>query len=506
MSRSDVALAILRNELRMFWRTGRRGAVRRTLGGVGFVLATALMHVPAFFMVSSFVGLTERDGGAEFACLFATLFLAVLGLQRSLEVLYNRGDLPFLLASPAPARVVLGTRLATIAVTTLLGSAPVLVALIDAAWLWVEGRWAFGFLAWVFGVLLVAPLALLVTIAFVERFGARRARTAIQALGLLLGVGIMLLMQMPQWLASDHGPQERFAARAAFWTHFAWPPLTWLAAAAHGDPRWLGVLAVLALAALSLASIGLARAFTAGAQSAASDLGEPRRRRRGTARTAWHGAFRGRRGDRVARTELRLLWRDPLLIARCSMQIVALLPMLVGTVVVRQAAGFAALALLAPAMVAVTLAALMNANDDAHEFVAASPLSRRQAAMARAAAAATPTIVLGLCMAAVLLWQRGPLLAAMTAVGTLGLSLGLGWLTTCTTPLLSAAERARQRPPRVFGQSVLGMLLGGLATGGIGAVDADAELIGGVLFAIALGSAALLFLVRPRPVLAGEDA
>ncbi|MEZ5967239.1 MAG: hypothetical protein R3F56_25610 [Planctomycetota bacterium] len=498
MSRARTqTAAILRNELRMFWRMGRRGAARRALGGLGFVLALAFMHAPTFFLVMSFTQRGDGRGGPESAALFVLLFLFILGLQRSLEVLYNRGDLPFLLASPVPVRVVLLTRLLTITATTLLGSGPIVVALVDAGWILVDPRWAWGFVAWVACVGTIAPLTLMITLVTVRWLGARRARTAIQVLGLLFGIGVMLLMQAPQWAAGS-SPAARVAARVSFAVHFEVAPLTHLAAAARGDVRGLATLVLVAAAALALARLALARAFVLGAQSAAGDVGNGMRRATGDTRRAWRRAFTAGRASRILRKEVRVLWRDPLLIARCSMQIVALLPMLIGTLMVRQTAGIAGLAFLAPSMVAVTLAALMNANDDAHEFVAASPMSRRSMALARAAAAASPTILLGLAVSAFLAWRAGPLLAALTALGATALSLAMGWLTTCTTPVLTAEERARQRPPRMLGQSMAGMVLGGLATGGIGALDADAIVAGVVLFASAMALAALLFLFQPR--------
>jgi hypothetical protein len=212
----------------------------------------------------------------------------------------------------------------------------------------------------------------------------------------------------------------------------------------------------------------------------------------------------GSRSQRVLRKEMRVLRRDPLLIARCSMQLAALLPMLVGTLVVQQTVGIAGFAFLAPSMITVTLSALMNANDDAHEFVASSPLSRREVVFARAIAAATPTILLGLVVAIVMLWSAGPLLAAMTFLGGVTLSLALGWLTTCTTPVLTVEERARQKAPRLFGQSFVGMLIGGLATGGVGAIHGGATIVGVVLYVVALAIASMLFLVRPRAVWAAN--
>lgn len=499
MSRAaSLAWTILRNDLRMFWRVGSNAKLRWAASGFGRALIIALLHMPALSVVASFSRHEDTTGGPQFACLFAALFVLMMALQRSLEVLYNRGDLPFLLASPVPERVVLHTRLIDVAFTTVLGTATLVVPLVNAGWILVDARFAWGFLAWILATLVIAPFSLFLTLTTVEKIGARRARAGIQIFGLVFAIAAMLSMQLPTWMADRTIPGAREAAQGAFLTLFAVPPLTWLAAAARGDPRWLLGLASLGVVAFFVAQHALARAFTKGAQSTAGDVGGTTRRRPGAAHAAWRRAFVGARGQRVLRKELRVLGRDPLLIARCSMQLAALLPMLIGTMVVRQTVGIAAFAFLAPSMITVTLAALMNANDDAHEFVAASPLSRREAVLARAVAAAVPTTVLGVVMAMVMLWQGKPSLAALVVVGAALLSLALGWLSTCTTPVLSAEDRARQKAPRLFGQSIVGMVIGGLATGGIGAIDGGAGLVGAVLFAVALAIAALLFLVRPR--------
>lgn len=496
-ARWRIAWLILRNDLRMFWRGSTRTKLRWATSGIGRVLMIALLHLPALGLVATFTRQPSDEGGAELACLFAALFVFMLALQRSVETLYNRGDLPFLLASPAPRDVVLTTRLGDVVLATVLGTAPIVLPLVDAGLILVHGRWAWGWAAWILAALVLSPLALLVTLVVVERIGARRARTAIQVFALLLAVATMLAVQMPHWLAERGVPGAADAARVEFAVHFATPPLTWLAAAASGDPRWLGALALTAVVALGLARLGLARAFTRGAQSAAGDLGEWRRRR-SPSRAAWQRLFRGSRRRRVLLKELRVLRRDPLLIARCSMQLVALMPMLVGTLLVNEAVGIAGLAFLAPSMLTVTLAAVMNANDDAHEFVAASPLTAREAAAARATAAASPTALLGVLLAGVMVLRDGPRLALPTAVGAVWLALAMGWLATCTTPVLGPEERARQKPPRLFGQSLLGMALGGVATTGILVGERGHGGLGAALFVGTLAAASLLFLVSPR--------
>ncbi|HLQ36708.1 MAG TPA: hypothetical protein VK348_02815, partial [Planctomycetota bacterium] len=210
--------------------------------------------------------------------------------------------------------------------------------------------------------------------------------------------------------------------------------------------------------------------------------------------------FTGRRWRLLLRKELLVLRRDPLLLMRCSMQVVSLIPALVGVFWFRRTAGIAGIGLVAPGLVAVTLVALMNANDEGHEFTATSPLSERERAWAMAVAAATPLVLLGWAMAAVVLALGAALPAAMVAVGAPVNAVALAWLGTCTSRPHTAEEKARNRPPRVvLWQTLLAMLLGGIGTGGVGACDAGQYAIGIGLFTVATMCACLLFLVRPRP-------
>jgi hypothetical protein len=75
----------------------------------------------------------------------------------------------------------------------------------------------------------------------------------------------------------------------------------------------------------------------------------------------------------------------------------------------------------------------------------------------------------------------------------------MGWLGTCTTPLLTADQRARARAPRLMGQTLFGMLVGALATGGVAFLDAGFALAGLAAFGGALLVAALALRFRPQP-------
>jgi hypothetical protein len=75
------------------------------------------------------------------------------------------------------------------------------------------------------------------------------------------------------------------------------------------------------------ASRALATEFTIGAQAAAGEPGATGSRASANASdVAWGRAFRGRRGRSFVRKELLLVRRDPLLLARCTTQLLSVFP------------------------------------------------------------------------------------------------------------------------------------------------------------------------------------
>lgn len=506
-SAATLARRIVANDLRVFLRSWQRRRARRSAALALQVLFLALVHLPAFVMLMPYAGRPRVPGGAELACLTVLLFVLMAGFQRSLEVLYNRGDLPFLLASPVPARVVVFTRLADIVVTTWLSTALLGVPLLDTAVYLYGPRWLWGWAVWLLAVGVLAPLSLLLCVLLVKRIGARRARTMVQVFGVLFGGVVFLALQAPNWTSHHPGGHRAGPAEPGFLARFDVPPLRQVADATAGDLPWLGVLAACAAAMAALAFWKLAREFTLGAQAAAGESGAPTNLRASAAaaRRAWRGAFNRSRWSALVRTQFRLVFRDPLLLARSAMQLVSFVPALVGVLWFHTAAGVAGFALVAPSVVAAMLAALMTANDDAAEFVAASPGAGKRTAVARAVAAAFPPAVLGWLLAAVVVFVGEPVMAAMAAVGATLNTASLAWVGACTARPPSAEDRARNKPPKMVWHSLLAMLLGGLGVAAVGTRAAQLPLVPEVFFWSATGFALLLFLVRPKPVWAGEE-
>ncbi|MBK8476098.1 MAG: hypothetical protein IPL39_07220 [Opitutaceae bacterium] len=486
---------ILVTDLRIFFRSGGDAAHR--LGGVVLhLLMLGFLHLPAFFVLSSFTR-SSTPGGAEFAALLATLLILAAALQRSLETLYNRGDLPLLLSSPVPLRVIVATRLADIACTTFLGSALFIIPLLNAAVLVLGPRWLWGWLAWLAATALLVPLALGLTLGAVRRLGARRARVGIQLLGVLTGISGFAGFQASNWMTRSRFENPSTGVGNSLLGWFAHPPLTQLAGAARGHPLSLTVLVFAGTGALWWAIGRLTRDFANGAQAIAGDAGNSPVDRRSLA-NAWQGAFGRSRWSTLVHKELRLVFRDPLLLARSSTQIIMIIPGLASAFLYRASVGLAGVALVGTAMSATLLAALMTTNDEAPECAAASPLPPRRALAARAFAATIPPALLGWSIALVVLALGYPLVALVAAVGATLNSGASAWLTTCTVRPHTLEERAKNKQPMIIGQTLFGMAVGGLGAGGIGLWVSGSSIAATALIGFAALAAAAAFIVQPR--------
>lgn len=486
---------ILVTDLRIYFRSGGKSAQR--LGGLVMqLLMLGFLHFPLFFLLSSFGHGHAAPGGAEFAVLLATLLILAAAFQRSLETLYNRGDLPLLLSSPVPLHVIVATRLADIAFTTFLGSAVFIIPTIDVAALLFGPHWLWAWLAWLAATAVLVPLALAFTLALVRRIGARRARVGVQLLGIVIGVATFAGFQASNWMTQAR-LQHATGVGESLLRWFAYPPFTLLADAARGHPLWLALLTLAGANALWWARGRLARDFAAGAQATAGDAGGPPADRRALA-TAWRGAFTRTRWATIVRKELRLVFRDPLLLARSSTQIVMIIPALASAFLYRPSVGLAGVALVGTAMSATLLAALMTTNDEAPEYAATSPLAPGRILAARALAATIIPTLLGWILALIVLFLGYPFVALVAALGATLNSGATAWLTTCTVQPHTAEERAKNKQPMIIAQTFFGMIVGGLGAGGIGLWVAGKPVPAVALLAVSALAAAAGFIVRPR--------
>lgn len=506
MSRGSFILGarILVNGLRLYFRAwqGKRHSLLLTLLIQGALIGFLHLQVPIIFAQVAQAG--GARGGAGLACVFVLLFTLMAGFHRSIEVLYNRGDLPYLLSSPVSARLIVVTRLVDVLVTTLLATLFVVMPMLNGA-VYLFGRhWLWGWAAWLLGTGAVGTLALLGTVLAVKSIGARGARTLMQVLGVLVGTFAILAMQAPTWLRQVHIHPERAETLRRYFALFEAPPWPQLASAAAGDWRGLAALAAGAGLTMWLALRVLEREFVTGVQGAAEDSGGPSlaaAARPALLARAWSGAFRVGRWSVLVRKELRTLRRDPLLIARSSTQLISLLPAVIGLFFLPRVPAIAVLSIIAATLTALTIAGLMTAGDESLDVLCTSPTSRARAMWARTLAAALPGVAIAWIAGGVLVLLGAPGLGVGAGVIATFLGLAHAWLGGCTTPRQTTEDRAANRPIRATWQVFASMLVSGLGAAAVGAAGMGAPVALAFLFgALALVGGGMMFLASPRPI------
>lgn len=489
--------------LRLYWRSwhGKRRSLATTLLVQVVLLGFLHVQMPIIFSRTAAVG--GGRGGAELACSFAVLFILTAGLHRSLEVLYNRGDLPYLMSSPVAPRLIVLTRLVDVLATTALATLFLVMPMLNAAVYLFGTSWIWGWLAWLLGVLTFGTVALVLTVQLVSWIGARAARTLLQVLGIVVGTVAIAVMQAPTWLRQLQGRSDYADTARRYFAAFEVPPLSLLADAATGRPAALALLGGLAAACAWLGLRVLDRRFLDTVRQTATEPGTRRRRAADAAelRRSWQRAFRRGRWTALVAKELRTLRRDPLLLARSSTQLIAFLPAFATLLIMPRGAAVGTLGIIAATMTAMTTATLMTALDESLEFAASSPTSRRAMVWARAMAAAIPAAGLGWIAAGVLaLLGAGEAALATGGLATF-LALAVAWLGGCTTPRQTAEDRAENRRVRGTWQAFVAMFVGGCGAAAIAsrAMGAPAA-VPTILGTLTLLSGGAMFLVRPRPV------
>jgi len=375
---------LLAHEMRIAWRSfGQRvGTWTLVLGG----LLWLLFHIQAGYLMRWLsLATLESSGLALAGFLFWIVFTLMLSgaVVLSVNALFDRGDLDLLISSPLPTRTIFVVRGLGVALNSVALFALVFLPLVHMGI--IEGQW--GLLA-AYPVLLgialgIAGIAFAVTLFLVRWLGARRARVTAQVLSAVIGASVFLISQIPNLVSKDVRTSSTSALRAAVRSPWldASSPLWWPVRALFGDP--LPALAtIVAGSVLFTVVIGAtSRAFVSGTQESVT---RPVRRRRQDKALRFRSGF----ARNIMRKEVRLILRDPNLIAKTLLQVLYLLPMFF--VFARHAELALIVApgvifLLSP--VAGNLAWITICGEEAPELVGSAPVDREKVRWLKAAAA-----------------------------------------------------------------------------------------------------------------------
>jgi ABC-2 type transport system permease protein len=440
-------LWLLRQELRVLWRgsilvrthkyvLGPVLIVGMLFQGVALALAAQIVKHP--------IPVNEMLLAANINIVFLFALMFSRAMMSSIDVIYGRGDVDFLLASPIPPGRVLAVRMLGVAVSI---AAPwVLLGGVLANALAVLGQcWALSIYPVLLAeALVVAALAFALVVALLGHVSPQAARRAGHSLALAVGVGIFLLGQAAHFVA----PQRL----AAFWASLLPGPsgggLVFLfARGLLGQGGALAASIAVGLTMFAVVWVFLAAPFARGIITASAY--------RPAGRASAQGAtFRQSAFGALFAKDLRLLARFPGVVTQVVYRSLTLVPVvMILTGKFHMAGG---LAVTAPLLVflagqlALFFISVLAGSESVPMLIASAPVSAalpRRASIAAAGYAAL--IILALPLLAV--FARAPALLVPILLGLAGvllcnLILGLRF----PIPLMRAA----------FGKSQTGTLLG----------------------------------------------
>ncbi|WP_293899826.1 hypothetical protein [Phenylobacterium sp.] len=357
--------------------------------GLGVPLGLFLRRVPV--VVTPVVAAVA----AVAAVMLFTLMLSQT-LSAAVDALYQRGDMDLLFSSPLQPRRVMTVRFLGVAATVFsifayLAAGPLVVLAVMG-----HPRWL-ALLVVLFALALgAAGVGLMLASALFRLLGPRRTRTVAQVMAALIGAVFFLTAQLRNILGGG-GSQSLWSTvvRLAHEPRFQVPGLSWPIRAAMGEPLPLLAMIAAGCALFGVANAWLGPGFAADA-AAAAGAG-----RRGPARTrASAGPFAAGPFAVTLRKELRLLARDPALIAQVLLRVLYMIPL--GVVLLRQAGqgdavlvpgSAGALSLLA-GQVAGSLAWITVSAEDAPELLASAPAPAALVRRGKLAAVGLPLAIL----------------------------------------------------------------------------------------------------------------
>lgn len=496
-------LWLLAHELRLSWygaalnKGGKRRPGLRAI--VAWLLGWVFLHAFAYVLLRPLQADGLHDARlavlAGAALLVCATFMLSNALKASVLALFERGDLDLLLSSPLPSRTIFTVRLLGVTAATAAMFLYLLAPLAHVGLALGQPRWIAIYPAVTAVAALAACAAMLLTLALVRLFGARRTRTIAQVVAAIAGALLFLLSQAYNLVsheAGDGGAARVMRSLAQGGMLGPDSPLWLPGRAALGEPAPLAGLGLLALAAMLLTAGRTHRFFVRGLQQAAG-MAHVSARPAGAARYR----FRSSLFDTVVVKEWRLIARDPYLISQVLLQLVYLLPLLL--LILRGGGSLpaigAGLTLLCSSLTG-SLAWIVISAEDAPDLLLSAPAAQRTIRLAKLAAAAMPALLL---VALPLLWlvARTPvpgLLISFTATGAvLGSALIVLWV---GRPAARSDFKARGKENFLctFFELLSSLAWGGMAWALVAlATDAPAWAAAAAAFALAAALVILLF-------------
>lgn len=489
---------IVKNDLRLLWREylSRRKRMFATWALLGLVLVGG--HVLAFFL---FGMLRQPPPLAIEGAIWLFFGFFILGstMNTAIGLLYERADFDLLLSSPLNPRAVLLARLLSLGTSGFLSVALFLLPLLNAASVRLSPKYVAGFFVWILLAALAAAFGISLTLSLVKLLGVRRARVTVQITAAVLGASVFLTSQVPRFLPESKG-EAVLSSLISLAQH---PALTAIARAARGEPGPIAGLSVLTVAAVILATRSLSRIFVSGSQDATVALGGERRSRPSR-------RYRWAEGLRLAtfRKDLRLIARDPLLLAQILPSALYLIP---GLFSFGRGGGIELIAPVAAVIApqfSMLLTAVAASGEEGWDLIRMSPSSEIQLRIAKMMAGMALPLLLALMICLLLVFVGRPGLAAITLLTSIIAASACSWLQVTVIRPTARRDVIKRRGGASLARGIVSGAHILAAALGVGMLSRGYLLPGAfALLILLLGALACFTFARPKEIaLSGDEA
>jgi ABC-2 type transport system permease protein len=421
-------LWLLRHEVRLFWR-----GLAQKRGGGRWRRLWLTIAVPLILMVTAGLPLgfvlrrvhhvpITPAAGLIAAAVLLSLFTLMLSqtLGAAVTALYERADLDLLFSSPLEPRRVLAVRFLAVSVNVFAIFAMLITPVLLPIAVMGHPTWLAALIVLFCLALAASGVGLLLAAALFRLIGPRRTKTVGQVLAAIIGAAFFLTAQARNILGgAKTATLFSVVMQASQDPRFLnLPGLTWPLRALLGEP--LPLLAAFGLGGgiFLFANQLLGARFAADAAAAAgAGAGGSRARAGGRAR------FSASAFNATLMKELRLILRDPALIAQVLLRVLYFIPL--GFLILRQAGEGQSFALpvsagalsLVAGQIAGSLAWITISAEDAPDLLSCAPTPTRTLRQAKLAAAVAPVAVLVLLVVVPLAFIA-PLVALAAAAGS----------------------------------------------------------------------------------------
>jgi ABC-2 type transport system permease protein len=437
---------VLRNDLRLLWRdlmaTRWKDFLSISLIVVLFLIANAIA-IALFFAFRR-----QPPLGAEtIAWLFFGFLMLSTAMNHAIKVLFERSDFDLLLSAPISPRAILLARTAAMSASAALSVAIFLLPLLDGALLAISFGYTTGYLVWLLLSCAVSSAGVWFTLLLVKWLGPRRARVWAQVVAAVLGAGVYLVIQGQSFI--HESLRSNFFVRAM--NVLDLPAISFVARAGRGEPLPLLVLAAISVVFTALTTRLLARMFIGGVQEGnaiAPNRKRPASRRRvfveGVARaTFWK--------------DLRLIARDPLLLAQVLPSALYILPAFFGLGRLGGVTLLGPVSLVLAVQFSLTLTAVSASGEECWDLIRMSPTAELRLRVAKMAAGMALPMIVSALLCLVLALFGHPVLALLGLVFSFGCAAAASWLQVARISPTPRHDIMKRR--RSGGQNVMGGII-----------------------------------------------